>query len=37
MEDMEQKEDEAGENEDDQQKDEIDLGDRNLDKQNQLE
>jgi hypothetical protein len=32
MEDMEQKEDEAGENDDQEEKEEIDLGDRKLDK-----
>jgi hypothetical protein len=34
MEDMEQKEDENGENEADDEKEEIDLGDRELDRQN---
>jgi len=32
MEDMEQKEDEAGENDNEQDKEEIDLGERDLDK-----
>ena len=37
MEDMEQKEDENGENDDQKEKEEIDLGDRQLDKQNQVD